>query len=267
MSTKITVLVDEAAEAPLQSEFGLSLLISRGGRPILFDTGAGQALIPNLRALGIPPESLHDVVLSHGHSDHTGGLAGLSPQRIWCCRRITAGHFKQDADGALASTAMPEAARAVLAKSEVSFVDGFVEIASGVWLTGPLPRIARDDWERGAFCDRECRMRDSVQEETALLSEDGVLVTGCCHAGLFNTLTYCRKVHPEIDIHTLVGGLLHLANAEEERLADAVGFLRDSGVRRLVLLHCTGPAAAAYLAEHLPECRVEYPRPGETLTL
>ena len=267
MNMRLTVLVDEGAASPLQSEFGLSLLIEYGGRKLLFDTGAGQALVPNLRTLGIPPESLHDVVLSHGHSDHTGGLAGLSPERIWCGRRVTAGHFSRHADGALCSTAMPEAARAVLEKSEVSVVDGFTEIAPGLWLTGPLPRFCRDDWEAGAFRDPECRVPDCVPEETALFAENGVLVTGCCHAGLVNTLTYCRKVHPEIGVRTLVGGLLHLANDDEDRLARAAAFLRESDVRHLVLLHCTGPAAAAYLAEHLPECRVERPRPGETLVL
>ena len=267
MNTQITVVVDEGAQAPFCSEFGLSLLVSFGGRKILFDTGAGQALLPNLRVLGIPPESLRDVVLSHGHFDHTGGLAGLSPAHIWCGRRVTGGHFSRHDDGTVSSIAMPDAARAVLAKSEVSVVDGFTEIAPGIWLTGPLPRVFGEDRGEGDFLDPQCRMPDTVAEETALLTADGVLVTGCCHAGLANTLTYCRRMHPEIAVHTLVGGLLHLAHAEASRLAYAAEFLRESGVRRLVLLHCTGASAAKYLAEHLPECKVERPRPGETLIL
>ena len=230
-------------------------------------TGAGEALIPNLRTLKIPPESLRDVVLSHGHSDHTGGLAGLSPERIWCGRRVTLGHFSRRADGTVCPNSIPETARAVLAKSAVSFVDGFTEIVPGLWLTGPLPRVCRGDCGEGDFLDPECRIPNPVPEETALLSENGVLVTGCCHAGLANTLSYCRKVHPEIHVHTLVGGLLHLSHADGKSRSDAAGFLREAGVRRLVLLHCTGPAAAAYLAEHLPDCRVDRPIPGETLTL
>ena len=63
---KITVVVEEGKHPSLVSEFGLSLLIENQGKSFLFDTGAGEALLPNLKALGIAPEKYSRVILSHG---------------------------------------------------------------------------------------------------------------------------------------------------------------------------------------------------------
>lgn len=72
MPTTIHCLVDTIAEPGYMPEFGLSLFIESDDRRILFDTGAGEALIPNAVRMGIDPNSATDIVLSHGHYDHTG---------------------------------------------------------------------------------------------------------------------------------------------------------------------------------------------------
>lgn len=79
MSSTIYCMVDVPAEAGYMSEFGLSLFIEANGRRILFDTGAGEALIPNAVRMGIDLDSATEIILSHGHYDHTGGLAKLVP--------------------------------------------------------------------------------------------------------------------------------------------------------------------------------------------
>ena len=79
---KITVVVEEGQHPSCISEFGLSLFLENEGGTFLFDTGAGEALLPNLKALGIPLEKCKKVILSHGHYDHTGALAKLAPEEL-----------------------------------------------------------------------------------------------------------------------------------------------------------------------------------------
>ena len=73
---RITVLVENTAESPgLLAEHGLSLWIETGSQCILFDTGQGGALVNNADRLGISLSRVDTIILSHGHYDHTGGLA------------------------------------------------------------------------------------------------------------------------------------------------------------------------------------------------
>ncbi|MBQ6595956.1 MAG: MBL fold metallo-hydrolase, partial [Lentisphaeria bacterium] len=90
---EITIVTDLQDEPGFTSEFGLSLLLRTASGEYLFDTGAGTALEPNLRQLHCSASSIRQVILSHGHYDHTGGLASLQPEKIWCCPGIMEGHY------------------------------------------------------------------------------------------------------------------------------------------------------------------------------
>lgn len=263
---KITVVVEEGKHPSLVSEFGLSLLIENQGKSFLFDTGAGEALLPNLKALDIAPEKYSRVILSHGHYDHTGGLAALEPEEIWCCPGVEDPQFSRHADGTVHSISMPENALKTARKSKVTPLNLFDYIGYGLFLTGPIPRVSTEDCGGAFFHDEKCTEKDIVPEEQALLSMEGVLVTGCCHAGIINTLLFCRKILPELPIHTIVGGL-HLKNADDVRLEQTANMLRQFRVKKLVLMHCTGEKAITYLRENLPECSVYVPALGETLEL
>ena len=260
---KITVAVDNRENPPFLAEFGLALVLDTGSGRYLFDTGAGQALTVNLEQLGIAAESIRSVILSHGHYDHTGGLAGLHPDEILCCREILAGHYSLHADHTVHRISMPDTARTVLETARVRWTGGFEEFASGQFLTGPIPRRSGEDCGGAFFHDESCSITDSVPEEQALLTASGVLITGCCHAGIVNTVRYCREIHPEISVHTVVGGL-HLRNADAARLKMTADFFRENGIRELFLLHCTGDEAIGYLRNELPECRICSPLPGES---
>jgi 7,8-dihydropterin-6-yl-methyl-4-(beta-D-ribofuranosyl)aminobenzene 5'-phosphate synthase len=85
-----------------------------------------------------------------------------------------------------------------------------------------------------------------IADEQAMLFENGVLVQGCCHAGIINTLEYCRKCAPEIPVHSIVGGL-HLLHADTERLKQTADYLHQYGVEKLYLMHCTGANAIDYM--------------------
>ncbi|MCQ2351849.1 MAG: MBL fold metallo-hydrolase [Victivallaceae bacterium] len=260
---KITLLVDDRKTPGFRAEFGLAMLLNYRNCPYLFDTGAGAALVPNLRQAGIAPESIARVILSHGHRDHTGGLCRLSPEKIYACQGVAMPHYSRHDDGEVHCLTMPEAAKKVLSHTVFHPVSAFQEIAKGVFLTGPIPRVTAEDCGGNFFHDKTCTMPDNIPEETALLTAGGVLVTGCCHAGILNTLFFCQKIHPEIKIRTIVGGL-HLRCADAARLALTAAFLKRIRIRRLALLHCTGEAAIAYLKNALPDCRFDELALGET---
>ena len=250
--TRITDIVDNRTAEGFAAEHGLSLLIEHDGERILFDTGAGAALRPNAAKLGLDLDGVTRIVLSHSHNDHTGGLGGLAPK---CPIHVGDGFdvpcFSKHADGSVHSLAVPPDARSALAAADVRVGRQFGEIAKGVYLSGRIARMSGEDNGKSFYCDESCTERNYVFEEQALLTEDGVLVTGCCHAGIVNTVNAFRHAAPNVPIRTIVGGL-HLCHATDEEIERTGNFLNQLDLERLVLLHCTGEAAGATLTNMLP---------------
>lgn len=261
---KITLLVDDQPTDKLQSEFGLAMLLEQNGDTLLFDTGQASALEYNLRQLKIAPAAVKRVFLSHAHYDHSGGLAFLQPELIW--HGASCGGKKQysyHAPDDIHDISMPEAACRVFADSAKHSVSSFEKITPYFYSTGPIPRNSFEDCGGRFFADKDCTEPDNVAEEQALLSRDGVLISGCCHSGIINTLSHCRRWHPEITVHTIVGGL-HLRCASRARLLETADFLRKNQLKRLFLMHCTGANAVASLQKLLPEVEITVPMPGQS---
>ena len=250
----IHCLVDTLTEAGYMSEFGLSLFIEANRHKILFDMGAGEALVPNAARMGLDLDSATDIVLSHGHYDHTGGLAKLVPPPqipVYVGRGIVEPCWSLHDDGTKHRITMPPESQAVLAKKcLVHEINAFTEILPGMFLTGPITRKSGEDCGGHFFSDEACTTPNLIPEEQALLLASGVLITGCCHAGIINTVEACRKTRPDIAIRTIVGGL-HLRHASEERLERTAAYLASLNLDRLVLMHCTGENAVEYLRSHL----------------
>ena len=206
----IHCLVDTLAAPGYVSEFGLSLFIEANGRRILFDTGAREALLPNAARMELDLNSTTDIVLSHGHYDHTGGLAKLAlPPRIpvHVGRDIAEPCWSLHDDGTKHRITMQHESQAVLSECDVREISAFTEISSGMFLTGPIPRTSGENCGGHFFSDEACTMPNLIPEEQALLLSSGVLITGCCHAGIINTVEACRRARPDITIRCIVGGL------------------------------------------------------------
>ena len=253
MPATIRSLVDTFVEPGYMSEFGLSLFIEASGRRILFDTGAGKALIPNAARIGIDLNSATDIILSHGHYDHTGGLAKLAPSSqipVYVGRGITAPCWSLHDDGTKHRITMPTESQGILNKCRVREIDAFTEIYPGMFLIGPIPRESGEDCGGHFFSGEACTMPNLIPEEQALLLASGILIAGCCHAGIINTVEACRRTRPNIAIRTIIGGL-HLRHASKDRLERTISYLTSLDIERLVLMHCTGENAVEYLRSHL----------------
>ena len=160
---------------------------------------------------------------------------------------------------------MPHESQTVLSECDVREISAFTEIHPGMFLTGPIPRESSEDCVGHFFSDEVCTMPNFIPEEQALLLASGVLITGCCHAGIINTVEACRKARPDIAIRTIIGGL-HLRHASEERLERTAAYLTSLDLDRLVPMHCTGENAAEYLHSRLT-CEVVTLSVGQSLTL
>ena len=259
---RIVVLADNTARTRgLLGEHGLSLWVERGGHCVVFDTGQGLALGQNAEALGVLLSRADAVVLSHGHYDHTGGLALLLQGRrhlpVYAQPEAMSPRYSRR-DGETHEIGMPAAARQALVRwgafrsSKVP-----LPVCGGVRLTGSIPRLTDLEEEAGTFfLDGEGREPDPLVDDQAAFVETRagtVVLVGCAHAGVVNTLLRVESL-TNAPIHAVIGGM-HLARAGPERIAATVAALAERHVTRVVPCHCTGLAATAALAGELgPRC-------------
>jgi 7,8-dihydropterin-6-yl-methyl-4-(beta-D-ribofuranosyl)aminobenzene 5'-phosphate synthase len=277
MDKLIVVVENDPARPGLMAEHGLSLWIEHDDQVLLYDTGAGRALLPNLAALGLDPGRIDAIVLSHGHYDHVGGLAELTELRtasglrtpVWCHPGVFAPHLKE-ALGRLGDIGPPkgtaEAYEALGA--EFYFFETPVSPWPGVTLLAPVAR--RTDFETtweglvtrgpgGAI------LPDPFDEDLALVieSDQGIAaLTGCAHAGIINVLLAAEE-HLGRPLDTLAGGT-HLGPASAEHRAKAFDALAAHQGLRLAAGHCTGHAVVAELTSLLGD-RFTHLRAGMTL--
>jgi 7,8-dihydropterin-6-yl-methyl-4-(beta-D-ribofuranosyl)aminobenzene 5'-phosphate synthase len=273
---RITVLTENTSRSPdLLAEHGLAFWIEADGHRLLFDTGQGKVLHHNAEHLGISLDTAEFVVISHGHFDHTGGLQsvlGLNEQIAVCLHpaALTAKYAKKEPPPhrdigvpGLDESSLRRQTKCLLWTREPT------ELIGGVFVTGEIPR--RNDYEDtgGPFYrDPACTDPDPLIDDQALYIETSaglVVVLGCAHAGVVNTLDYIAKLTGRDQVHAILGGM-HLVRATPRRLEETVAALERYGVQKVGTAHCTGMRAVTYLWSQPSlecfECSV-----GTTLTI
>jgi 7,8-dihydropterin-6-yl-methyl-4-(beta-D-ribofuranosyl)aminobenzene 5'-phosphate synthase len=258
-SAIITIVVDNQCGPGLVAEHGLSVYIESEAKRILFDTGQGRALAANARALGVGLETIDTLVLSHGHYDHTGGLATVlrsAAVDLYCHPGVTQPRYAIR-NGSPKPIHMPHAAMAALDKvseRRLHWVLEPVMLGPTIGITGPIPRQSDFEDTGGPFyLDPEGRRPDPLVDDMALyiVTAKGLVVcVGCCHAGLVNTLNHVHQLNGGAPILAVIGGL-HLLHAGSRRLAQTIGALRSVAPKMVVPCHCTGEYALAALGDAL----------------
>lgn len=261
-SIKITVLAeDTAGKRDLIAEHGLSFLIESGRSRVLFDTGQGLALRHNTEKLHVDLKSIDEVVLSHGHYDHTGGLTfalnGMNCPRLYVHPEAFSLKYARNPDGTSREVGMTAGNKITAGElAEIIFTEEKTRIASGLFLTGPVPRTTTFEDTGGAFfTDTDCTEPDSLPDDQALFvnTANGTLVVlGCAHSGVINTLRHIQTLTNNHPIHTVIGGM-HLVNAGKERMERTIDALRKFNIQRLIPCHCTGLSATVRLWHEFPE--------------
>jgi 7,8-dihydropterin-6-yl-methyl-4-(beta-D-ribofuranosyl)aminobenzene 5'-phosphate synthase len=261
---RLTVLSTMLADAKGVGEWGFAALVEADGHRLLFDTGARpDTVLNNARELGVDLSGVTDVVLSHHHFDHTGGLLTLrkelgkvNPQAV-SRAYVGPGIFlsRPGDDGR-------EINQMVALKGQYEAAGGrFVEVARpteifpGAWLTGPVPRRHPERNWTGKTKVRAADglVEDALPEDISLVLDTDrglVVVTGCGHAGVVNIVGHARESVRSAPIHALLGGI-HLFQADEKTLDWTGGKLREAGVAHLLGAHCTGVEAVYGLRRRL----------------
>jgi 7,8-dihydropterin-6-yl-methyl-4-(beta-D-ribofuranosyl)aminobenzene 5'-phosphate synthase len=263
-SVIITTLVENTVNiGGLQAEHGLSFLVRAGGRRLLFDTGQTDLLVRNACQMGLPLEGLCGIVLSHGHYDHTSGLAAVaSPHaRIFLHPAATQPKFTLDVDGKSRSIGMKPESLAAVQRAEteghsIVWTAKPTEVMDGIWVTGEIPRQNHFENTGGRFyLDAACTRPDPLADDQALFfdtAEGVVVVLGCAHAGAVNTLEYISDLTRRRPIRAVIGGM-HLLAAAADRIEKTLDAFRRWNIQRITPAHCTGAPAVAKLWAAFPE--------------
>ena len=210
--SRLTILFDNTAfDEQLKADWGFAALVEYGNHTLLFDTGAnGNILLDNMRQLGVKPESIEAIVLSHEHYDHTAGLQALLDTGI----RPTI----------YVPSAFPNTfKKQVRSQTKLVEVTDALMILPGIYVTRPIGPI--------------------VEQALALKTPEGtVIITGCAHPGIVNMVRQAQEVVPG-KVSLLIGGFHLLEIADKKKLKSIIAELRQLGVERVMPTHCTGNAA------------------------
>jgi 7,8-dihydropterin-6-yl-methyl-4-(beta-D-ribofuranosyl)aminobenzene 5'-phosphate synthase len=269
-----------ASEKPpgktLISEFGLSMHVeSRHGtetRNVLIDFGfTPDALVNNSNLVGIDPAGLDALVLSHGHYDHFGGLAGFLRQNngklkaklpiyvggeeAFCSREWTAPPVRGDF-GALDRRALE------IADLTVKYAEGPALVAGHGFTTGQIDQASFEkllspsamkigvDHGMGCYAERlpddertKAVIPDQFRHEIAtafnLKGRGLIVLTSCSHRGVINAIKQAQATSGVKKVHAIIGGF-HLAPYDEGYVRGTIAALKDIDIDYVIPLHCTG---------------------------
>ncbi len=226
------------------------------------NTSQGPALENNAQALGVDVATTDILVLSHGHYDHTGGIAHVlgRPTHIdvYCHPGVVRPRYAVR-DGKARSIGMPRKASEALAQlpsDRLHLLQEPLMLTEAIGVTGPIPRLTGyDDTGGPFFLGPEPTHPDLIEDHLALWvqTDQGLVVCmGCAHAGLVNTLNHIRELTDGAKIRAVIGGF-HLLSAGHERLTQSIMALRALAPDMVVPCHCTGESAVASLCQALGE--------------
>ena len=262
MNVSVTILVENTTPIPgFRGEYGFAALITVDDKQIMFDTGSEDALIKNAAAGGIDLAQINDLVISHGHFDHTGAVLAFldtggdkqvfAHAGIFVPRYAVWGDFRK-------AIGVPFAP-ADLDRKGAKFIitNDFTEIYPGVFVTGQIPRKTAYEDVGGSFYvevgDR--LVEDLLYDDMSMVinhPEGLIIISGCAHAGIINTIEHARQQTGQKKVRAFIGGT-HLAGASEERMNETIKALKEYDIEQIIPCHCTGFEATMKLRNALGE--------------
>ncbi len=248
----ITVLNDNRPSGNLGSEHGLSWLIEKNGERILFDTGPSDIILRNARKMNVDLEDVNTVVLSHGHYDHGNGLVPLGREkgkkrRLICHPEAFAGKYRK---GDHTYIGLPLSREEAARGFELTETPEPLQVVEDVFFLGEIPRLNDFESKKTAF-EKEDGSEDFMIDDSGIAirtSKGLIIITGCGHAGICNTIAHAVKITGEKRIVAAMGGF-HLKEDNRQTRGVVDCFVR-MGVENAFPSHCTELPALARFYVH-----------------
>ena len=259
MKLKITTLSENTAGlGHFLGEWGLGILVETGDIKILFDTGQSISASYNAELLDVNLRQIDKIVLSHGHFDHTGGLRPILLQMrkeieiiahpdIWQTKYSRREGQEAEYIGIPFTRQKLESLGA-----HFNLTTEPVRITDKIMTTGEIPMVTDYEAIEPYLVVKEGKgfKPDKFRDDQALIidTESGlVVILGCAHRGIINTLYHAQHLSGVKTIYAVVGGC-HLMDSSEERIGLTIAALKELGVQMLGVCHCAGLPASAIMA-------------------
>ena len=257
MKVKLTTLCENTASKPgIVAEWGWSIFVETSEANVLFDTGGGMAVVRNADALGTDLNAIDKIVLSHAHSDHTGGLRDvlmrtqnrevIAHPAVWTPKYSTS--KKKDV-----YRGIPFVREELENFATFNLNEKPLKVSEHILTTGEIPRITEFETIESHFCVKQGdKLRsDSFPDDLALIcsTDKGlVIVLGCAHRGIINTIRHARAITAQDRVHMVIGGT-HLYPKTDEQIDKTIRALKELDVENIGVSHCTGFKAAMKLSQ------------------
>ena len=235
---KLHVLVDNHARRKFAAEWGLSVFIETKGVTILFDYGHSDLYLRNAEKMNLDILNADFFILSHGHWDHGNGLRYLPARdpkiNIICHPDCFIERFRGNSYLGLSSTFSE-----LREKFDFHLHREAYEFSRDVFFLGEVNRKTDFENKETDFVNTDGSM-DLVPDDSGICiktSEGLVILTGCGHAGICNTIEHAMDITGDRRIYALLGGF-HLKGNDEITLR-TVQELKKYGVQNLFPTHCT----------------------------
>jgi 7,8-dihydropterin-6-yl-methyl-4-(beta-D-ribofuranosyl)aminobenzene 5'-phosphate synthase len=258
MTIRFTTLSENtAAGIGFMGQWGLSIMVEADGLNILLDTGPGGSAAHNADRLGIDLQKLDNIVLSHGHFDHTGGLKEILLRTGGI--EIIAHPDVWAAKYAIAPGQQPRKIGIPFEREALEGLGGSFSLTrEPVWLTdrivttGEIPMVTEfESIDANLYAETDGEMLpDELLDDRGLIikTDSGLVVfSGCAHRGIVNMLYHAREITGEDRIYAIIGGT-HLIRSSDARTASTIAELKAMGARKIGVSHCTGQWSASMLA-------------------
>lgn len=242
---KIHVLVDNLAGRECGAEWGFSYFIE-GKTNILFDFGSSDLFLKNSKKLDIDISKVEYTVLSHGHWDHGNGLKYLPENKKVIChpevfmkRYSKNGYIGLDLDYEIASK-----------KWNFVFSSEPIKIDEDTYYLGEIPRLNDFESKKTPFT-KEDDSKDFVLDDSAIAIKTPkglVVISGCAHSGICNTVEHAKKVTQETNVYAVLGGF-HLQK-NDAVTQKTIEYLKKLNVCKVLPSHCTKFPALVEFHKH-----------------
>ncbi len=286
-----TETVKRFKDEPLLAEHGFAARVhlKTSKITILWDAGLTRVALPeNLRRLKIDPATFDLIALSHGHGDHTAAVTdvlqmmNLKPlPRKWEAN-ATLDEMARGAEGQRVSLVAHPAAfreRWNFARdgtrygpvqppprgeweslgAQVVLTDQPHQLAPGVWTTGAIPRRSFESVGVAATLRYRAGgefLPDQIEDDQAIVfnvKDKGLIVlSGCAHSGIVNTVNCAREISGVDQVYAIIGGF-HLGRAKDDEIQRTIAEIKNLQPKLIAPTHCTGFAAMAQFAAHIPD--------------